>query len=37
MFKQELEILGLGKEAKKIEDEAKLEMEKLWQSRLPKP
>lgn len=37
MFKQELEMLGLGKEAKKIEEEAKLEMEKLWQARLQKP
>ena len=36
IFKQELEGLGLGQEARKIEDEARLEMEKLWQAQLQK-
>ena len=36
IFKQELEGLGLGREAREIEDEARLEMEKLWQTQLQK-
>lgn len=37
IFKQDLMELGLSKEARQIEEEAKLEMEKLWQARLQKP
>lgn len=36
LFKQEFEVLGLGKQARSIEEESRQEMEKLWQSRLQK-
>ncbi len=37
LFKQELEELKLGKEARRIEEQARQDMEELWQARLQRP